>query len=1375
MHNGFLDKKRRLLNLREMQVENVLPEHFAQFYPKFIDLLKNYYEWQDQNDPNELLNHLFAVRDINETDITLLSFIEDEFLLGEAYFEGFGTEDFEKRAAANFSNTLFRSKGTKFAIEWFFRSFYGLDADVIYPKENVFTLNNTSSQIGPDSLRYLTNDKLYQTFALLIRVGVPISKWRDIFKLFAHPAGMYLGAEVSVDDVITPAINAVMQDSAVTQRPSPVWELTRFLDSAGRYSEGYIGDPVYNTLTGNIDSVPEGTIFRYKISGTNIPAGTGTVRYFVDPAGGDVASDTSTDDFYNFDSAGAFNYTPPYEVPLRDSKAILQLQKDSPLGPSFGYFTIPTGIDSVETEGQEAFTVFVEDVGERTIASDRVVLNDVITKYQMNSFQFYRYDFDPVPTFMSGAPGVDEGDDLEIIVGHGSGSLYDGNPNTKAWNSTTLYWYGKHISTTDSDFVTPLPDSNNPQPVNIRPTTISGSPPNTQTETQGVFTIPIRGDTVSEASEHFAVILQTYEGIKKDSVNVQINNTAATFTVTPSAAAYTEGDTLSFTINHSSQDGGDLVTWQFTGGLASDPRPLATSGSFNLNSGTSTTFSIQVRADTIRRGVTNGFLQVTNSKYSPALVATSSGFNVFDQSPIYNLTMNPTTANEGDTVTFDVSGSNIADGTYYLQIGNVGTNNLDFLTYAGNGGAPGQGLNSRASITVTNNSGTSSSLVFADSSETADESFYAYLHTSPTVFDPLVSSLNQIRGGAAATYTLTPNKTRVPEGETLTFTFTTTGADGIFDWQVQTFDTFLTFDGLRGLTPNDFGKLNPTTGEWDVDEPTNVGLYSYSQLPYGDEASAGNGMVVSGGTGTFSLLIRDDGQDEDSDEQDFWAIVKNSSGVTLAQSASVRILDASATDYNLYVVEQEGVRDSAVTEGTESLVLNFTTNAAVDENLYFELQKSDALGSPWSSKWINNAQIYVPFAETDPASQVLKLLFTQQGGADFNRPIFDGTYEGEQFGVAYLSRNDFASNGGDVLDTMTFSVLDAPATWTLTASPSTTVNEGDTISWVVGGTNIPNGTYYANLTDYDVVVTDGSGSGSGQSAIRTSDPEALNIPNGSVCVNNANVPGTVTGKFAVTLGDSILYYQINMSENLTANVQNTRLVFGSSETLADFDAGSERTFTMTNNVGGFTTVTATNDDTIDDTYTMAVYDQARPASPVASVGFTITDTTVGGNESIVNFQLEPAFTTWAVQTLKAYNNEFLNTAVSGLQFRSDGGIYGEGNIIPGTPLPDQYIKLATWHQAATTTGNFTLTATIQGAGVPSDGGVAQGSYGTNLSLSSTQQFDLIASARQPTSRFASMLVSFTITDDADPTNTDTQSIAFFSELEYIGTDTEIEP
>ena len=194
MHLGLLDKNRRKINLRNMQVEDILPEHFAEAYPKFITLLKQYYEFESEYESTELLNHLFQARDITETDITLLSYIEDELLLGEKYLEGFP----DKRAAANFSSVLFKAKGSKYSIEWFFRAFFNLDAEVVYTKENIFTLNNTESQIGPDSLRYLTDDTLYQTFALLIKVGLPQSEWKDIFKLFVHPAGMYLGSETSI-------------------------------------------------------------------------------------------------------------------------------------------------------------------------------------------------------------------------------------------------------------------------------------------------------------------------------------------------------------------------------------------------------------------------------------------------------------------------------------------------------------------------------------------------------------------------------------------------------------------------------------------------------------------------------------------------------------------------------------------------------------------------------------------------------------------------------------------------------------------------------------------------------------------------------------------------------------------------------------------------------------------------------------------------------------------------------------------------------------------------------------------------------------------------------------------------------------------------
>ena len=123
---GHLDKTyddlgRRELNLQHYDVVNVLPDHIVQNYPKLTKLLENYYDFEDQEEsPTSLINELFTIRDITQTDLTLLSFVEDELLLGQSYFEGFP----DKREAAKYSNTLYRSKGTKYSIQQFFRTFF---------------------------------------------------------------------------------------------------------------------------------------------------------------------------------------------------------------------------------------------------------------------------------------------------------------------------------------------------------------------------------------------------------------------------------------------------------------------------------------------------------------------------------------------------------------------------------------------------------------------------------------------------------------------------------------------------------------------------------------------------------------------------------------------------------------------------------------------------------------------------------------------------------------------------------------------------------------------------------------------------------------------------------------------------------------------------------------------------------------------------------------------------------------------------------------------------------------------------------------------------------------------------------------------------
>ncbi|MDB4343092.1 hypothetical protein OAA26_00045 [bacterium] len=408
-HTNFVDKDRRFINLRQPQVENVLPEHYRTLYPKFISLLEKYYEFQDENDSTELLNHLFASRDINESDITLLSYIEDELLLGETYFQGFGNNDTELRAAANFSNILFRSKGSKFAIEWFFRSFFGQDVDVIYTKENIFNVDEQDSQLGSNSLKYLTDDKLYQTFAILIRVGIPISRWKEAFKLFAHPAGMYLAGEFfAVDDVLIET------------------ELEEFLNQ-------YNNRAYSVTITEPADDIDEGGEFGFTVNVTNIPSGDSALYWY-----GVHGTTTDADFGVNFDNGSI-------GLPDRDNKQIFDLTYQPQILASSGNFGVQTIIDTTGTDaGPETFTIYIEDLSGRIVETRQITINDITPSWTIT----------PVGTLNEGT---------EIVLNISGTNLPFGG-------ETTLKWYLDTSSSTVNnalDFTAPLPIITGPEDVEI--------------------------------------------------------------------------------------------------------------------------------------------------------------------------------------------------------------------------------------------------------------------------------------------------------------------------------------------------------------------------------------------------------------------------------------------------------------------------------------------------------------------------------------------------------------------------------------------------------------------------------------------------------------------------------------------------------------------------------------------------------------------------------------------------------------------------------------------------------------------------------------------------------------------------------------------
>ena len=227
-------------------VDQVLPDYFKEDYPKLIKLLEAYNQFEDSDQsPARLVHDVITSRDITANDLSLLSFIEDELLLGQSYFEGFTN----KRAAAKFSNTLYRSKGTLYSIQQFFRTFFGVTPDVRYTKEDRFMVGETDSRIGFDSQKFLTDDKLYQVFAILIKADIPVDRWREAYKLFVHPAGMYFGGQVLLEatgsfnfgimpDFEIVNIDPVVQGEASLGTPLTITDLTGEVDSDGRGAYG---------------------------------------------------------------------------------------------------------------------------------------------------------------------------------------------------------------------------------------------------------------------------------------------------------------------------------------------------------------------------------------------------------------------------------------------------------------------------------------------------------------------------------------------------------------------------------------------------------------------------------------------------------------------------------------------------------------------------------------------------------------------------------------------------------------------------------------------------------------------------------------------------------------------------------------------------------------------------------------------------------------------------------------------------------------------------------------------------------------------------------------------------------------------------------
>lgn len=187
------DKNRRDITVGEDNITNILPAWFQEDNPKLIELLEAYYTFLDENENHAFssaVRQLHHIRDINSVSEKYLDELIKEIgngLQSSSFFQ-------KPRLMTKLLSGFYQAKGTIVSAEGFFRGFFGEEVSIEYPKDQIFIVGE--SQIGFDSQKFIQDNRLYQIFSVLIKVGLSTQDYENLYKKFVHPAGFYFAGQV---------------------------------------------------------------------------------------------------------------------------------------------------------------------------------------------------------------------------------------------------------------------------------------------------------------------------------------------------------------------------------------------------------------------------------------------------------------------------------------------------------------------------------------------------------------------------------------------------------------------------------------------------------------------------------------------------------------------------------------------------------------------------------------------------------------------------------------------------------------------------------------------------------------------------------------------------------------------------------------------------------------------------------------------------------------------------------------------------------------------------------------------------------------------------------------------------------------------------
>lgn len=279
------------------------------------------------------------------------------------------------------------------------------------------------------------------------------------------------------------------------------------------------------------------------------------------------------------------------------------------------------------------------------------------------------FDKTPAYAITAAASSVDEGSSISFTVT--TANVPDG---------TTLYWTNSG-TTNAADFT----DDSNSGTVTINSST-------------GIITRSLLIDVVT--SEIETIVLQLRTGsisgpIVATSGVVNVVDKTPTYSISASTDTVDEGAAVTFTITTTNVPNGTTLYWTNSG------TTVAADFTDNVNSGTTTVVfgsASVVRTlllDELTEDIETIILEVRTGSVSGPIVATSGTVGVVDKTATYAVAESASSVDEGASVIFTITTTNVPDGTTLYWTNSGTTTSADFTDNANSG-----------TVTITSNTGT---------------------------------------------------------------------------------------------------------------------------------------------------------------------------------------------------------------------------------------------------------------------------------------------------------------------------------------------------------------------------------------------------------------------------------------------------------------------------------------------------------------------------------------------------------------------------------------------------------------------------------------------------------------------------------------------